>query len=180
MPHNLRRTLAPVVLLIALAACNTDGGAPASTGVGQFFRGTTQEPTTVDPAITAAAVRCPEVTILPGTESLRRDDGSGSDQALRWQASITRTARECTRADGEAITVRIGVSGRVIEGARGAPDVVELPVRIAVREGESVTYSRLHAVSVTMGQPSQDWAYVEESVRISAPGSAVIVVGFDG
>ncbi len=180
MPHPLRRTLVPVALFLALAACNSGGSEPASTGVGQFFRGTTQEPTTIDPAITAAEVRCPEVSILPGTESIRRDDGSGNDQALRWQASISRTARECTRAEGEAITVRIGVSGRVVEGSRGAPDTVELPVRIAVREGDSVTYSRLHNVRVSMGQPSQDWAYVEESVRISDPGAALIVVGFDG
>jgi hypothetical protein len=170
----------PLALIAGLAACSSDGVAPASTGVGQFLRGTTQEPTTIDPAITAAEIRCPEVTILPGTESIRRDDGTGDNAALRWQASISRTARECTRAEGEAITVRIGLAGRVIEGSRGAPEQVELPVRIAVREGEDVTYSRLHNVQVAMGQPSQDWAYVEENVRIEAPGSAVIVVGFDG
>jgi hypothetical protein len=170
---------AALAAALAVAACNTDGGEPASTGLGQFFRGTTQEPTTIDPAIISAAIACPDVSILPGTEAIRRDDGSGSDRALRWQASINKTARECTKGDG-GVTVRIGVAGRVIAGARGAPDVVELPVRVAVREGDSVTYSRLHNVQVKMTQPSQDWAYVEENVKIAEPGSARIVVGFDG
>ena len=47
------------------------------------------------------------------------------------------------------------------------------------REGDEVTYSRLHSVEVSMSQPSQDWAYVEENVTIAAPRSARIVVGFD-
>lgn len=184
MPHLPRRrtrlaTLAPLLAALALGACNTDGGEPASSGLGQFFRGTTQEPTTIDPAITAAPVTCPQVTILPDTEAIRRDDGTGNDLALRWQASINKTARECTKADG-GITVRVGVAGRVIEGSRGAPDVVELPVRIAVREGENVTYSRLHNVQVKMTGASQDWAYVEEGIKITQPGAAQIVVGFDG
>lgn len=180
------RCAALLASALTLAACGggADAPTPASTAVGQFLRGTTEEPTAIDPELLAPALVCPEVTILPGTEALRREDAAGGPEALRWQASITRTARECSRApeDGEAgplLAVRVGVSGRVIEGARGAPDVVELPLRIAVRESGEVTYSRLHNVSVAVEGTSQPWAFVEEDIRIAAPDEAEIVVGFD-
>ncbi|MCF3936286.1 hypothetical protein L1787_23105 [Acuticoccus sp. M5D2P5] len=168
-----------------LAACNSSSGVesasqePAETALGQFFRGTSAEPTTIDPELMRGPVACPTVSILSGTEVVRRDDGTETPEGLRWQASIVRTARECERGEGEAITLRIGVSGRVVAGPKGAPEVVELPVRIAVREGETVSYSRVHNVRVTMSGVSQSWAYVDGPIPIAAPGSAQIVVGFD-
>lgn len=173
---------AALALAAVLAGCASEGGTSATTAVGQFFRGTTAEPTTIDPELLAPALGCPVVTINPGTEALRREDPGGGEGALRWQASITRTARECTLlGEGEAaqVAVRVGISGRVIEGSRGAPEVVELPLRVAVREGGEVTYSRLHNVQVALEGVSQPWAFVDENVRVSSE-NAEIIVGFDG
>lgn len=166
--------------LVALAGCGTSSPTPASTVVGQFMRGTTQEPTTLDADVIAAAVSCPIVKLQPDTEFIRRAvEGAEGDSGLRWQASILRTARECSRA-GEGVKIRVGLSGRVVEGPRGAPDTVELPVRIAVREGGEVTYSRLHSVSVTRTGASDAWAFVDEDVIVDDPDGTTIVVGFDG
>ena len=44
---------------------------------------------------------------------------------IRFQASITKMARECARS-AEGITARIGIQGRVIAGPAGAP-TVEVP-----------------------------------------------------
>jgi hypothetical protein len=178
--------VAAAVLAAGLAGCGGGAGiGMAETPLGQFFRGTTAEPAGIDPALVAAPLPCPQVRIEQGSEALRREDSERGAQGLRWQASISRTARECREIEavegegGPVLAVRVGVSGRVIEGARGAPDIVELPLRVAVREGGDVTYSRVHSVRVAVESGSQAWAFVDEDVRIAAPEGAVIVVGFD-
>lgn len=176
---RVRAAALAVAASAALAACNSGSTSPASSPLGQFLRGTTAEPTTIDPKIVAPAVPCPRVRLQPSTEVLRREDAAGGQGSLRWQASIVRTARECTPTEA-GVAVRVGVSGRVIEGPKGAPDVVELPLRVAVREGDSVTYSRVHNVAVTMEATSQSWAFVDDEVTIAEPERAEIVVGFDG
>ena len=160
-----------------LAACGTS--VPGKDTFGRIVNAGRPEPEVIDPNLLTANTVCPPVTILPDTESLRRDGGSDDPSRLRWQASITKTARECTPT-GEGVTVRVGVSGRVIEGGGGAPGAVELPLRIAVRENGEVTYSRLHSVSVTRTGPSQDWAYVDDALVVKDPKNAEVVVGFDG
>lgn len=179
---HLLRILPVSALALIVFGCGSDGNVtPASSVLGQVMRGSAQEPTSMDPAAIAAELPCPAVRILPDTEFIRREvtgDAPPEDR-LRWQASITKTAREC-RADGEGLIVRVGMSGRVIEGRVGAPEVVELPIRVAVREGGEVTYSRLHNVQVSVTDASQTWAFVDENAIVQDPASADIVVGFDG
>ena len=62
----------------------------------------------------------------PGKQAVGND--------LRYQATITQTARECT-INGGQITARIGIQGRVIAGPAGAPPTVEMPLRVAVVQG---------------------------------------------
>ena len=62
----------------------------------------------------------------PGKQAVGND--------LRFQATITKTARECTINGGE-ITARIGIQGRVIAGPAGAPASVQVPLRVAVVQG---------------------------------------------
>ncbi|MEM8664607.1 MAG: hypothetical protein AAGF49_10860, partial [Pseudomonadota bacterium] len=144
----------------------------------RFFQASSASQQTIDPALLAPDIVCPQVRIQPKTESVRRDDGSGAPEELRWQASITKTARECKKT-AEGTSVRVGIAGRIVEGPKGAPSTVELPVRIAVREGGEVTYSRLEGVSVARSGASQDWAYVEDALLIKDPARAEVVVGFD-
>ncbi len=166
-----------VVAAPLLAACGGGPATPGSIDLQNAFRGTTQAPQQPDLGPELVAV-CPDVSINPGTESLRRDGGNDSEETLRFQASINNTARECKRAEG-GVAIRVGVSGRVVEGTAGAPTTIELPVRVAVREGGEVTYSRLHSVQVAMDSVSKSWAFVDEAVFVSDPSSAIIVVGFD-
>jgi len=73
------------------------------------------------PAVNQPDMDCPEVTIRAGASTyavgMPGKDATGSD--LRYQASITRTARDCTR-NGDNITARVGIQGRVIAGPAGA------------------------------------------------------------
>ena len=65
---------------------------------------------------------CPPVSIRAGasTYAVAAPGKQPVGNDLRFQATITRTARECDYNGGE-ITARIGIQGRVIAGPAGAP-----------------------------------------------------------
>ncbi|MEM8664971.1 MAG: hypothetical protein AAGF49_12730 [Pseudomonadota bacterium] len=151
---------------------------PAQNALGSILSAGAPEPVEIDPQLLARQQTCPEVSVQPETESLRRDAGSGEASQLRWQASITETARECQPAEG-GTKVRVGIAGRVIEGPAGFSGAVELPVRVAVRENGEITYSRLHTVRVEREGASQAWAFVDEQVVVDDVNRSEIVVGFD-
>jgi hypothetical protein len=165
--------------LIALAAAGC-GGPTADSTLGQFMRGTTQEPTTLDPATLRAPTACPPVKILPDTGSLRvTEKGTELEEgALRWLARIDKTARECVRVE-DGLTARVGVAGRALAGPKGGLGEVKLPIRVAVREGEAVTYSKLHTLTVDLSAAAQDFAFVDEAVPIADEATAEILIGFD-
>lgn len=175
--------------------------------MGKALRGTSAAPTAIGAAAAPSqpATTCPTVTILPDTESLviadkaptASDTGpmtaalgagtiamsnAGPNQAdrVRWQAAIMKTARECTPAGGKT-GVKVGIAGRAVLGLRGKPGPVTLPIRVAVREGDKTTYSKLHKVQVTLtdAAPSAPFAIVDDTVTLSDPASATIYVGFD-
>ena len=171
--------VAALALALLVAAC--DAAPNANSPTGQFLRGTSQTPTSLDPNDFRAPVPCPRVQLLPETETLRVTRG-GSDLepgVLVYQARIDDTARECNRTES-GIAVRVGVRGRALSGPQGAPGTVTLPVRVAVREGGTITYSKLHQVSVTLtdGAPSVPFAFVDGEIRVTDE-SARILVGFD-
>ncbi len=167
---------------LALAACGGGGRTTADEPLGQFLRGTTQPAAGLDPAEFRAPAPCPRVQLLPDTETIRVTRGGNDLEpgVLVYQARIDDTARECTPA-GEATAVRVGIRGRALSGPEGPAGTVRLPLRVAVREGGEVTYSRLHRVEVTLtaAEPARNFAFVDEGVRVSDPTSAEILVGFD-
>src|SRR5438105_7123276 len=85
----------------------------------------------------AASEDCPTVEIRSGasTFALGPPGTDATATTLRYQATIARTARECSGLAGN-MTMKVGVQGRVILGPAGAPGVIEVPVRLAlVQEG---------------------------------------------
>src|SRR6202022_4156599 len=76
---------------------------------------------------------CPPVSIRAGasTYAVAAPGKQPIGNDLRFQATITKTARDCTLNGGE-ITARIGIQGRVIAGPAGNPPTVEVPIRVAV------------------------------------------------
>ncbi|MDQ0316151.1 hypothetical protein [Amorphus orientalis] len=176
-------------LALSLAGCSsissvTDAVTPdADSTFGSFLRGTTAEPTTIDVEQFRRQQACPSIEILPDTNTLRVTTGGNAfeEGVVRYQATIARTARECTEAAGGATGIKVGLAGRAISGPEGAAGTLKLPLRIAVREGDSVTYSKLHVVTVdlTDAKPSDDWVLVDPGITVSDPDNAKILVGFD-
>jgi hypothetical protein len=153
---------------------------------GVFGAVTPQPPAESGPA-QAVAVRCPYVDVREGTETLRTFDAgaTGDEQRLRWQATISETARECRSFTNEVNYV-VGASGRVVSGPAGAAGNLTLPVRIVVLRGnEEVLFSRVQPVQVTLpAGGSAPFSIVVDDIRVRREASdplanVQIYVGFD-
>jgi hypothetical protein len=132
---------------------------------------------------------CPPVSIRAGASTyavaLAGKDAVGND--VRYQATITKTARDCTRNGGE-ITARIGIQGRVIAGPAGAPASVEIPMRVAVVQGgvnETTIATKAYRTTVTMTEDgSVPFTLVADDLVYPLPTDAVadsyiFYIGFD-
>ncbi|HEV7877969.1 MAG TPA: hypothetical protein VGP39_07780 [Bradyrhizobium sp.] len=132
---------------------------------------------------------CPDVKVRAGASTYAvaapGKQPVGSD--VRYQATITRTARDCNLNAGQ-ITARIGIQGRVIVGPAGAPASVEIPLRVAVVQGGvnektiattvvRTTVSMAEGLSVPFSVVAEDVVYPAVSPDIN--DLYVFYIGFD-
>lgn len=188
----------PGVAVLGAVVVSLLGGAPASAQsitdrFRSLFGGQSEPPQTAGPSVQipseADGLTCPDVSIRSGASTyavgLPGKQAAGSD--LRFQATITRTARDCT-VNGGQITARIGIQGRVIVGPAGAPPTVDVPLRVAVVQ-EGVTpktiATKVYQTSVTMGSDlNVPFSLVAEDIVYPVPPGAtgdsyVFYIGFD-
>jgi hypothetical protein len=161
-----------------------------------LFGGSAEPPATAAPNVQmqqgpteADGLTCPDVEIRFGASTyavgLPGKPAVGSD--LRYQASITRTARDCTVNNGQ-ITARIGIQGRVIAGPAGSPPTVDIPIRVAVVH-EAITpktiTTKAYQTSVSLGDANNvPFSLVAEDIVYPVPtgtsgDSYVFYIGFD-
>ena len=117
---------------------------------------------------------CPELRILEGTQLVRQYEPGHDDDPnyVVWQASVGNTARECLYDLQNNLTLKVGVSGRVIAGPKGGPTTVTVPLRIAVvKFKEAVLFSELFPIAVAIpAQGSTAFTEVREVV-VPSPGT---------
>jgi hypothetical protein len=135
-------------------------------------------------------IDCPSVTVRSGAATLAVNTPGVEPSAtnLRFQASVSQTARECAVNAGN-MTMRVGIQGRVILGPAGTSGKVEVPMRLAlVREGVEprTIWTKLYRVPVTVppGESNVPFVQVEEGMSFPVPGredleAYVVYVGFD-
>ncbi|MFK4653319.1 hypothetical protein ABIF97_003253 [Bradyrhizobium japonicum] len=195
--NALRRgTGIALALSVALAAVSPVAAQSLSDRFKGLFGGKSDEPAQPAPAPAPAPgqpaaddVDCPQVTVRAGasTYAVGAAGKPAVGNEIRFQATITKMARECTRNGGD-ITARIGIQGRVIAGPAGAPATVEVPLRIAVVQGgvgEKVIASKAYRTTVEMSEGgsvpftfiAEDLAYPVPSAKIA--DSYIFYVGFD-
>jgi len=132
---------------------------------------------------------CPPVSIRAGasTYAVAAPGKQAVGNDLRFQATITKTARECS-VNGGQITARVGIQGRIIAGPAGAPTTVQVPMRIAVVQagvGEKVIATKAYQTTVNMTESgSEPFTLVAEDLTYPAPPGAVgdsyiFYIGFD-
>ncbi len=192
-----------VAASMALSGCGggsmfggSSGSSSTSSSIGsrfsQLFGSKSQEATTSSTPSSQATensdLSCPSVAIRFGASTLAVGSpgkpASGND--LRYQGSITRTARDCNLQGGQ-ITARIGIMGRIIAGPAGAPPTVDVPMRVAVvQEGapEKVIVTKAFRTTVTMEGENTEFSIVAEDVVYPTPTEAandkyIFYVGFD-
>lgn len=207
MVGNVRisKTAGIVLAMMAsgvLAGCGGGSMFGSSSGAGtsggsrfsQLFGSNTQDASTASSPSTQATenseLTCPSVAIRFGASTLAvglpGKPASGND--LRYQGTITRTARDCNLT-GNQITARIGIQGRIIVGPAGAPPNVDIPMRVAVvQEGapEKIIFTKAvrTAVAIPPGDLNTEFSLVVEDVTYAAPTAAandsyVFYIGFD-
>jgi hypothetical protein len=134
-------------------------------------------------------LNCPPVSIRAGastyTVGLPGQEATGNN--VRFQVTITKTARECIRNGGD-ITAHVGIQGRVIAGPAGAPASVDVPMRLAVVQGgvnEKVIATKAYRTTVPMTEEgSVPFSFVADDLVYPVPPAAIgdsyiFYVGFD-
>lgn len=189
-----RGTAVALALSIALVFVSPVAAQSLSDRFKSLFGGKSDEPAQPNPAPAPGQpaddeLDCPQVTVRAGASTYAV--GANGKQAIgndiRFQATITKMARECARSGGD-ITARIGIQGRVIAGPAGAPATVDVPLRIAVVQGgvgEKVIASKAYRTTVAMSEGgSVPFTFVAEDMSYPVPSakdadSYIFYVGFD-
>lgn len=175
------------VLLSALgmAACSSLGGLSPSNLIAGGKDKAAEQAAVQEFAVVAV---CPQVQVRDGTQDLPifEKGGTGDPTKIRFQATISKFAREChTDPTTGVTTIKVGVAGRLLAGPSGATGDASLPLRIVmVRDGSEVLYSQLIPVmgTVAPGTAAADWSKVVEGLTVpkdKSTGNFVIYVGFD-
>jgi hypothetical protein len=132
---------------------------------------------------------CPPVSIRAGasTYAVAAAGKQPVGNDVRFQATIGRTARQCTKT-GDQIVARIGIQGRVIAGPAGAPSSVTIPLRVAVVQGgvqEKTIATKVYQTTVSMSEDgSVPFTMVAEDLDYPVPQGAagdsyIFYIGFD-
>ena len=177
--------------------CGMSASPASSQSLGDRFKslfgGKSEEPAEGAPPPAPAEgendLTCPPVSIRAGasTYAVAAPGKQPVGNDLRFQATITRTARQCTKT-GDQITARIGIQGRVIAGPAGAPSSVEIPLRVAVVEGgvqEKTIATKVYRTTVAMSEDSSiPFTLVAEDLVYPGPPGAtgdsyIFYIGFD-
>jgi hypothetical protein len=199
---RLIRLAALAAVSLALGATSLAPPAAAQSLTDRFkslFGGSSDDKSSVQQAAPANGgppvdptdgLTCPPVSIRAGasTYAVAAPGKQAVGNDVRFQVTISKTARECNLEGGQ-ITAKIGIQGRVIAGAAGAPATVEIPMRIAVVEGgvgEKVIATKAYRTSVQMTEDgSVPFTLVAEDLvyPVPPPGSNadnyVFYIGFD-
>jgi hypothetical protein len=197
--RHLRAALPLAVAGALLSGCgggsmfgssSSDSSSPSmSDRFGQLFGSKSQAVGEKAPEPEVNELACPSVSIRAGASTfavgLPGKPATGSD--LRYQATITRTARDCTQT-GNQITARVGIQGRVIAGPAGNPPTVEIPLRVAVVQGginEKTIATKVFRTTVSMEEGSNvPFSLVAEDLVYPIPpgntgDSYIFYIGFD-
>ncbi len=185
-------------LALALGGCGSSGtGSLFSASPLDLFKSSPKATVVSEGANPASAIDtdydCPDVKVRAGAATLmigsKPGEGEPGALDLRYQGSIIRTAREC-HLNGNTMTMKVGIEGRIITGPAGGPGNVEVPMRIAVvQEGVTpkVVASKFgrETVALTGSVDRINFTHIADDISFPLPtpvtdiSSYVVYVGFD-
>jgi hypothetical protein len=171
-------------IALVLAGCMGSSGPSQTSAITTATTEASADPEAIDIRRYLGPDYCPELRIREGAQLVRRyEPGHIDDPAyVIWQASLGRTARECLYDLQGNLTLRIGVSGRVIAGPKGSPGTVSVPLGIVVekyQEAELAAETLALSIDIPPGN-STTFSEVRE-ITVPSPGTDrdyLIHVGF--
>jgi hypothetical protein len=99
-----------------------------------------------------------------------------------YQAALTDTTRACQHGAG-TMTIDVAAAGKVVPGPKYKSGTITMPIRVAVRQGDQVIYSKLHKQAVTIANGDTATQFVFNDKAITVPtadkNNIQIFVGFD-
>lgn len=128
---------------------------------------------------------CPELRVYDGAELIRtyQRGHQGDQNFVVWQASIGKTARECLYDIAGNVTIKVGVSGRVVSGPKGDTDSITVPIKIAVvKYKESVLATERFSLATAIPSRGSTVFTEVKEITVPSPGRGrnyLIYVGFD-
>lgn len=128
---------------------------------------------------------CPELRVVSGAELMRQYERGQADDPkfVIWQASVGKTARECLWDLQGGLTLKIGVSGRVIAGPKGGASTVTVPLKIAVvKHKAAVLANEKFSFDIAIPATGAGVFTQVKDILVPSPGQDrdyIIYVGFD-
>ncbi|MHA1158541.1 MAG: hypothetical protein ACTSP2_07330 [Alphaproteobacteria bacterium] len=180
------RFVPALALALLVAGCASSGGSGGISSI--FSRSASNDTPEIDPEFFLKAKYCPPVNIRVGSETFQTFESGqdGVQSAIRYQASLGRTARECSRPTPDTMSVKIGLEGRVVAGPKGGAGNVDLPIRIAVikQSDNKILHSSLYRLTVPVQAPqfSADFSQVFDQVSFTITPQdqdMIVYIGFD-
>ncbi len=165
----------------SMFGASSDSSPSISDRFGQLFGSKSQAVGEAPPPAVDNELSCPSVSIRAGasTYAVAAPGKQPIGNDLRYQATITRTARDCTQT---------GDQGRVIAGPAGNPPTIEVPIRVAVVQSgvqEKTIATKVYRTTVSMEEGSSvPFSLVAEDLVYPVPPGAtgdsyVFYIGFD-
>ncbi len=204
-PVFLSLSGAVLAALVLVGCASTSGGpAPVAAGVppppktglfsGMFGNDanknlvTVQNEDTISTEMFLSQGYCPPVEIRAGTEALVvYEKGHEEDQNfIRFQGSITQTARECHVLGPDQLAIKVGIAGRIAAGPKGTAGAVNATLRVVVvkQHGGTVFYSEAIKATTTVAPPTYagDFTQVVDNITLTlgqGDRDLIIYVGYD-
>jgi hypothetical protein len=181
---NLTRLVLTSAVTLALGGCMGSSGPSQTSAITAASTAEGGDTEAIDVRRYLGPDYCPELRISEGAQLVRHYEPGHIDEPAHviWQASLGRTARECLYDLQGNLTLRIGVSGRVIAGPKGGAGTVQVPIGIVVekyQEAELAAETLMLSVNIPPGN-STTFSEVRE-ITVPSPGTNrdyLIHVGF--
>jgi hypothetical protein len=184
--RRLGMLAAAAICALAISGCSMGNMFGGGNNTSQQYANSNADPAemaAVD-ALPAIATECPAIKVRPGSEAMFFYGGGkvGDPRELHYQAILDQQSRNCVVSNG-LITVKMGVSGRVLLGPKGSEKSITIPVRFAVERDGVAVFTERYEMPVAINPPNQsgDFVKVVENVTIPYIGGETIIiwVGFD-
>lgn len=178
--RNKTPALAGLALAATLAGDAALGWELPKVGLPALFGGSKE--TTLPPGVIAD---CPEVFMDNGA-SMTRVPAEADSANVRYQLSISATARECV-LDGDKLSIKVGIEGSAILGPVGAPGSYGANLNIAVRrvkENDLVSSKNYRVTAaIASGANRGDFHLIADAISLplispKAQNDYEIIVGF--